>query len=34
MVFTPKYKRKIIDYQLHEDIQKITKDLCKWKAKS
>ncbi len=25
---------KIIYYQLSEDIQKIIKDLCKWKAKS
>ena len=31
IVFTPKYRRKIIYYELREDIQKIIKDLCKWK---
>ena len=30
--FTPKYRRKIIYYELREDIQKIIKDLCKWKG--
>ena len=32
MVFTPKYRRKIIYYELRADIQKIIKDLCKWKG--
>lgn len=32
IVFTPKYRRKIIYYQLRADIQKIIKDLCKWKG--
>jgi putative transposase len=32
IVFSPKYRRKIIYYQLREDIQKIIKDLCKWKG--
>ena len=32
IVFTPKYKRKVIYYQLRENIQKIIKDLCKWKG--
>ena len=32
IVFTPKYRRKIIYHQLREDIQKIIKDLCKWKG--
>ena len=32
IVFTPKYRRKIIYYQLRSDIQKIIKDLCKWKG--
>ena len=32
IVFTPKYRRKVIYYQLRADIQKITKDLCKWKG--
>lgn len=31
IVFTPKYRRKVIYYQLRSDIQKIIKDLCKWK---
>ena len=29
IVFTPKYRRKVIYYQLRADIQKIIKDLCK-----
>lgn len=32
IVFTPKYRRKIIYYKLRIDIQKIIKDLCKWKG--
>ena len=32
MVFTAKYRRKIICYQLRKAVQKIIKDLCKWKA--
>ena len=32
IVFTPKYRRKVIYYQLRSDIQKIIKDLCKWKG--
>ena len=32
IVFTPKYRRKAIYYQLRADIQKIIKDLCKWKG--
>ena len=32
IVFTPKYRRKIIYYQFRKDIQKIIKDLCKWKG--
>ena len=32
MVFAPKYRRKVIYYQLRADIQKIIKDLCKWKG--
>ena len=32
IVFIPKYRRKIIYYQLRENIQKIIKDLCKWKG--
>ena len=32
VVFTPKYRRKVINYQLRADIQKIIKDLCKWKG--
>ena len=32
MVFTQKYRRKIIYYELRADIQKIIKDLCKWKG--
>ncbi len=33
IVFTPKYRRKIIYNQLREDIKGIIKDLCKWKGK-
>lgn len=29
IVFTPKYRRKIIYFKLREDIKKIIKDLCK-----
>lgn len=32
IVFTPKYRRKVIYYNLREDIQKIIIDLCKWKG--
>ena len=32
IVFTPKYRRKIIYYELRADIQKIIKNLCKWKG--
>lgn len=32
IVFTPKYRRKIIYYELRADIQTIIKDLCKWKG--
>lgn len=32
IVFTPKYRRKIIYYKLREDIQGIIKELCKWKG--
>lgn len=32
LVFTPKYRRKVIYYELRKDIQKIIKDLCKWKG--
>ena len=32
IVFTPRYRRKVIYYQLRADIQKIIKDLCKWKG--
>ena len=32
IVFAPKYRRKIIYYKLRRDIQKIIKDLCKWKG--
>ena len=32
IVFTPKYRRKIIYNQLRADIQTIIKDLCKWKG--
>ena len=32
IVFTPKYRRKIIYVQLRTDIRQIIKDLCKWKG--
>ena len=32
IVFTLKYRRKIIYNQLRKDIMKIIKDLCKWKG--
>ena len=32
IVFTPKYRRKVIYYELREDIRQIIKDLCKWKG--
>lgn len=32
IVFTPKYRRKIIYNQLRADIKGIIKDLCKWKG--
>jgi Transposase and inactivated derivatives len=32
VVFTPKYRRKIIYYDLRADIQQIIRDLCKWKG--
>jgi len=32
IVFTPKYRRKVIYYKVREDLQKIIKDLCKWKG--
>jgi len=32
IVFTPKYRRKIIYYELRASIQKIIKDLCQWKG--
>ena len=32
IVFTPKYRRKIIYNQLRADIRDIIKDLCKWKG--
>ena len=32
IVFTPKYRRKIIYHQLRADIREIIKDLCKWKG--
>jgi REP-associated tyrosine transposase len=32
IVFTPKYRRKIIYYKLRNDIKEIIKDLCKWKG--
>ena len=31
VVFTPKYRRKIIYYGLRNDIRQIIRDLCKWK---
>jgi len=32
IVFTPKYRRKIIYSKLRTDIRDIIKDLCKWKG--
>ena len=32
IVFTPKYRRKIIYNQLRESIREIIRDLCKWKG--
>ena len=32
IVFTPKYRRKIIYNKLRRDIVQIVKDLCKWKG--
>jgi REP element-mobilizing transposase RayT len=32
IVFTPKYRRKVIYNKLRTDIRDITKDLCKWKG--
>ena len=32
IVFTPKYRRKIIYKELRKDIQQIIKDLCNWKG--
>ena len=32
IVFTPKYRRKIIYNQIRESIREIIKDLCKWKG--
>jgi len=32
IVFTPKYRRKIIYYKLREDIVKILSELCKYKG--
>ena len=32
IVFTPKYRCKIIYFQLRTDIRQIIKDLCKWKG--
>lgn len=32
IVFTPKYRRKIIYNQLRKEIMQILKDLCKWKS--
>lgn len=32
IVFTSKYRRKIIYKELRKDIQQIIKDLCKWKG--
>lgn len=33
LVFTPKYRRKVIHYQLRADIQKIIKDLFREQEK-
>jgi putative transposase len=32
IVFTPKYRRKVIYNELRVDIRQIIKDLCKWKG--
>ena len=32
IVFSPKYRRKIIYYKLRTDIRDIIKELCKWKG--
>ena len=32
IVFTPKYRRKVIYNQIKADIRDIIKDLCKWKG--
>lgn len=32
IVFTTKYRRKMIYNELREDIKEIIKDLCKWKG--
>ena len=32
IVFTPKYRRKIIYHQLRADIQTYVKNICKWKG--
>ena len=32
IVFTPKYRRKMIYNELLENIKEIIKDLCKWKG--
>ena len=32
IVFTPKYRRKIIYKSIREDIREIIRDLCKWKG--
>ncbi|WP_440336898.1 transposase, partial [Megamonas funiformis] len=32
IVFTPKYRRKIIYNKLRRDIVQTIKDLCKWKG--
>ncbi|MCQ2099430.1 MAG: IS200/IS605 family transposase [Fibrobacter sp.] len=32
IVFTPKYRRKVIYFELRADIRQIIKDLCKWKG--
>lgn len=32
IVFTPKYRRKVIYYELRADLREIIRDLCKWKG--
>lgn len=32
IVFTPKYRRKIIYGKLRREIQQVIRDLCKWKG--